>query len=530
MITKPERNWILKYTLFVIILTSIPYLIGFWKQGSNWDFSGFVFGVEDGNSYIAKMESGANGAWLFQTPYTAYPQQGLLAFLPYILLGKLTSSPGQHVQLVALFQIFRWAGCWLVIYAVYQFLALFTDKINHRRLGTAIATIGGGIGWLSLIGLQTLWGGRLPLEFYSPEAFGFLSLFGIPHLLFSRALLILGIVEFLKYQQDGRGNPYKTGLLWLLMGFFQPLNIIIGWLVISTYTVLYALIQWIKKSWGNEDWEKYKYICLKAIWIFVLSSPWVIYSLWSSIYNPFLILWNQQNIILSPPPQDYILAYCLLIPTMILSIRHILRQNEPKGFLLLTWVILLPLLAYFPNNLQRRLTEGIWIVLVAFMVIRLKEIKNHFKLTYLLYSAFANPIILIIGSIFAIWQPALPLYRPIEETSSFNFLEQTGKKAETVLASYQTSNALPAWVPMNTLLGHGPESIHLSIMEPDVKEFYSSNTLDETRISLLKEFGIDYVFWGPEEHSLGSWDPSEAAYLQRIFSESGYQIYRVQVR
>ena len=55
---------------------------GFWLQGSDWRFTGFFIGVEDGNSYIAKMLSGTAGNWIFRTPYTAYPQNGFLAFLP----------------------------------------------------------------------------------------------------------------------------------------------------------------------------------------------------------------------------------------------------------------------------------------------------------------------------------------------------------------------------------------------------------------------------------------------------------------
>jgi len=79
-------------------VTMLPYLLGYASQGDAWRFTGFVFGVEDGNSYIAKMLSGSAGAWLFRTPYTPEAQRGVLAFLPYILLGKLASPPGLHEQ------------------------------------------------------------------------------------------------------------------------------------------------------------------------------------------------------------------------------------------------------------------------------------------------------------------------------------------------------------------------------------------------------------------------------------------------
>ena len=153
-----ERRWVIRFSIMVMLVTTLPYLIGFWRQGQDWYFSGFVFGVEDGNSYIAKMLSGNQGAWLFYTPYTAFPQQGFLAFLPYLLLGKLTAPPGEHEQLVALFHLFRWVAGMVCIWATYDLMAIFIQDIRLRRLGTAVASLGGGLGWLSILGLQSLWG------------------------------------------------------------------------------------------------------------------------------------------------------------------------------------------------------------------------------------------------------------------------------------------------------------------------------------------------------------------------------------
>jgi len=80
-------------------------MLGFYFQNDLYKFSGFIIGVGDGNSYLAKMMIGASGDWLFTTPYTAYPQMKFFAFFPYILLGKLTSNPEQTIQLIGLFII-----------------------------------------------------------------------------------------------------------------------------------------------------------------------------------------------------------------------------------------------------------------------------------------------------------------------------------------------------------------------------------------------------------------------------------------
>ena len=63
-------------------LLTLPYLIAYSSQGRGSRFSGFLFGVEDGNSYIADMRQGADGAWLFRDPYTSESQRGEPLYLP----------------------------------------------------------------------------------------------------------------------------------------------------------------------------------------------------------------------------------------------------------------------------------------------------------------------------------------------------------------------------------------------------------------------------------------------------------------
>ena len=228
-----EKSWKNWTALIIIIISTIPYLLGFLLQGENWRFTGFFFGVEDGNSYIAKMLSGANGAWLFETPYTAYPQSGVLAFLPYILLGKLSSPPGQHEQLVALYQLFRWGSILLLVSAVYDFCSVFIREKKNLHLSTLIALLGGGLGFLVLLGVQ--WGGYqgLPLELYSPESFGLLSIFGLPHLAAARAFLLWGLTIYLKWTSDKSvwRTALKIGGMGLLTGLMQPMTVVVGWAV-----------------------------------------------------------------------------------------------------------------------------------------------------------------------------------------------------------------------------------------------------------------------------------------------------------
>lgn len=526
-ITAAEKRWVIIFALVVLAVTTLPVLLGFWMQGSDWKFTGFFIGVEDGNSYIAKMSIGTSGGWLFNTPYTAYPQNGFLAFLPYILLGKLAAGAGQHDQLVALFQIFRWVGGFVMISATYQFVAFFIEEPRWRILGTAVATLGGGFGWMAFTGLQSIWGDRIPLEIYSPETFGFLSVFTLPHLALGRGLLLLGLLAYWRGYSTTRktSTTILNGLLWLGLGFMQPLTVLIGWLVIGVDLIVRYISQ--RKGWGvTQNWRGG---LVNGLIMVACSAPVVLYTVLSFLTDPFLKIWSEQNIILSPPPLDYLMAYAIILPFFTAGVLKLVRQRRVESFTLLGWVALLPLLAYFPYNLQRRLPEGIWVGLVILAVAGL----GTFSFRWLrfgrifLWTSFLTTILVFAGSIFSVLQVKTPIYRPADEISAFQSITPAGSSYPIVLAAYDTANALPAWAQARTLIGHGPESIHLKEIQPRVEKFFQQETSNNERVQLIKEFNIRYIIWGPAERKLGSWDPASLPVLNKTYQNAVYQVFEV---
>lgn len=531
MTTTQERRWLLFFALSILMITSIPYLVGYHRQGEDWRFSGFVFGVEDGNSYIAKMLGGAEGNWLFRTPYTVEKQKGFLAFIPYLLLGKLTAPPAQHEQLVSLFHIFRWLAGLALVFSTYSFFEFFIQKVWLRRWCTAIAVAGGGLGWLALTGLRTLWGERLPLEFYSPESFGFLAVLGIPHLAMARALLLWGLRGYLiagESSQQTRFFRIRNGLTWLLVGFFQPLAIVSGWAVIGAHLALTAAWHiWKRQTASTPAWSAWRRFLKEFGFILLFSAPWVIYNYLSFRLDPYLAAWATQNLILSPPFGDYLLAYGVLLPLAFAGVYRLWGQSFWTGSFLIGWLILFPWLAYAPYPLQRRLPEGIWTALTLMALLPFTSLgKPGWKISLFLSSLFLVTIIILTGSLAAVWQPQEPLYRTADEVAAFEFLSTRAEEGQVVLAAFDTSNALPAWAPLNTLVGHGPESAHLAEIMPRVQLFFQSNTPAVVREKLLEEFDVCYVFYGPAERNLGDWDPQSSAKLSRIYAHGSYEIYQ----
>lgn len=545
-----DRRWVLSFALILMTITTLPYIIGYYRQGVDYRFTGFVIGVEDGNSYVAKMLLGSAGAWLFRTPYSIHHQSGMLAYLPYILLGKLAAPPALHEQLVVLFHLFRFIAGVLAIWATYGFYKLFILEMHWRRLALVIAAIGGGLGWLLLLLGEKSWMGSLPLEFYSPESFGFLELFTLPHLSLGRALLLWGLSNYITDHQNGQMNLILakqafnrisvprgvwTGVLWNILGLMQPLTILIGWSILVTHCSITGGWQ-LWQQWRRlmTDWTSWKVFTRHATWVIGLTLPLVLYNFFKFQYDPFLRQWLAQNIILSPSIGHYILAYGVMMPFVFVGIHKMLRNNWWQGWLPVGWLIILPVLAYAPHNLQRRLVEGAWVIIIMLAVKGIEGITNlkiykWVKPSFWLASLMIIPstIFLIAGSFQATWQPGQPAFRPVAQVRAFQYLAEHAKSGSIILAGYETSNALPAWAPLRVVIGHGPESVGLTILQSKVWQIYQAGTLESTRQNLFSELNVDYVFWGAEERLLGSWDVSAASNLRQVYNQEGYAIFQV---
>lgn len=518
-----ERRWVFVFALIVMSLTLIPYLLGFANQGEGWMFSGFILGIEDANIYTSVMQSGAEGEWLYISDYTIYPQEGLLVLFPYILLGKLLPPTASHTAFAALFHTFRFAAGLVMVWGTYQFITAFIQEVRLRRWALAVSTLGGGLGWLLiLLGMED-WLGDVPLDFYSPEAFGFLSLFGIPHLALARGLFLGGLGYYL-FNRNLTGlkdlSGFKIGVLWLILGLAQPLTLGVAWVVVGAYLGL----TWLLRRDNLDTWKRY---LQRALWAGVLSLPLLLFTTYQLSTAPFALAWRAQNLIRSPHPLHYLAAYILILPLVYIGARQVWREDFWRGSLLVGWGVVWPVLVYFPVNVQRRFGEGFWVVLTVLAFIGLDKFPKLKKRVSFFSITFLTTLLLFTGSVLAVSNHAEPVFMPADQAALYENLSTKIANDALVLAAFETGNHLPAWLPVQVLLGREPESIHIDQLRPRVAAFYTSATTDVERLALLNEFKIEYVFWGPNERALGDWNPAQAGYLILLEKVGEYEWYQV---
>ncbi|MBL8163839.1 MAG: hypothetical protein JNJ61_17765, partial [Anaerolineae bacterium] len=202
-ITRGEWQRVALFALLLILLTSAPYWLAWSRAGTEWQFSGFLFGADDGYSYLGKMRLGVRGLWEFYLFYTPEPHASApLTFLPYILPGQIVrlftspADPGATALLAGIFGLMRVIFDALLIVVLYRFIAAFIASPAGRFRALLLATLGGGLGWVIALG------GGLPPEFYIPEGFSFLILWGLPHLALARAALLGALLLILQMAQN----------------------------------------------------------------------------------------------------------------------------------------------------------------------------------------------------------------------------------------------------------------------------------------------------------------------------------------
>ncbi|MBN1811581.1 MAG: hypothetical protein JXA14_07080 [Anaerolineae bacterium] len=542
LISEREYRFVLIVGVVALAITSVSYVLGAALATEDRVFGGFVYATEDTYSYLAKMRQGAEGAWLFHIAYTSESHMGTLFFPFHLLLGKIAALlPGVDLaaKMVWVYHVARWVFGLGLLLTVYRFLAAFTEQVAVRRVAWLMVTFGGGLGWLIVALGQSDWLGFPPLDFILPEGFTFLVLYAFPHIALGRMLLLWGIlflirawdVEFeipnLKSQISRLRWGSLTGLSWLLMGLIVPFYVPVAWAVMGA-TWLVLCVRHRRVMW-REGW-------LAAIPA-LISAPVVAYSLWVFSSDPVYAVWSAQNLILSPHPLHYLAAYGVSLLLAAFAVLEVWRSEKP-AWLTLAWVGVVPFLVYLPFNLQRRLVEGVQVplsLLAAWGLVRISNLKSQTSslrrwlvVSVVLVAMSLTNVLIVSGNCLTLrWRPA-QIYRGVAEVAALDWLGERTEADDVVLSSYETGNYLPARVWARVFVGHGPETVYFAEKKALMARFFGAATDDVWRQDLLDEYGIDYVFWGPAERRVGSFDPHAAPYLRAIYDADGYTVFEVE--
>jgi hypothetical protein len=520
---RKEWLWVLAWSVVIVIITYLPYLYGAIISTPENKFSGFVIGLEDGNSYLSKMQQGRSGYWLFRLAYTPEPHQAELFFLFYILLGKvarLTNLPN-----VLIFHLSRFVTIPLGLLGFYYFAAYFTEQVRIRRFAWLIFSFTGGLGWLWLILGGTAELGRMPVDLWVPDASFFLTALTYPHLPLAQGLLLLlsvAAIEFVRQGQKWVG--FVAAGCGLAVSLIHPQTLPVISLILGLH------ILWQHYHQKQQLFTK----TIRLVLIILPASPYLLYVFVVFNRNPAFAAWRVQSLTYSPAPLHYLLGFGFTLIFAVIGFGITWRPVEPKCRFLQVWFIAVPALVYLPLALQRRFLDGYQAPLAVLAAIGLSWVieKNRSRfwqagtVTLVLVGMSLTNVLLVTGAMITVAQRSSNIFIPVAEVEAAHWLAKQTRQT-VVLASYPTGNYLPTVADVRTFVGHGPETIQSDEKREQVEIFFSESTLDAWRLALLKRFNVTYLYYGPSERTVGDFTPETAPYLQQVYDNGSVQIYQV---
>lgn len=525
------REWrrILALTALILLAASLPYWLAYAVPAGHV-FAGILFNPQDGQSYLAKMQEGWRGAWLFTLPYTAQPGQGVFVYFYYLGLGHLARWLGLSLELV--YHAARVvAGAFLLLTA-YHFVAQFF-RTARARLGVwFLFALGSGLGWLA----APL--GGFTSDLWVAEAFPFLSVFSNSHFCLAAALM-LWILEWTLVKNNEstekeQGQRAKvegrrlvgTALAVTALALLQPMALLVLGVLLGVLTTLEAARELRRRQWPLLRlliWPGWRPLVVAG----VCAAPWLIYDVLITLTQPQISGWNAQNVTPSPPLWDAALSGGAPLALALVGGVDAVRRRRPQALVPLAWLVLNGLLLYAPLALQRRLSLGIWmpvVILAGFgwqgiIWPRLAKTWRILAVAGMALVVAPSNLLVYAASLSAVPKQPPQIFLTQGEAAALDWLAQNASD-KVVLASPDTGLFIPTRTGARVIYGHPIETVVAAAHKQAVEDFFAGRVSPE---AFFAQYPVDFVFYGPRERQFGA--PPALSGWQVVFSAAEVTIY-----
>ena len=151
VIARSEIKFLVFFTLFLCVFTTLPYLAGHLVSFPGTVFTDVLGHSFDTNNYLAYARQAASGRWLFRNPMTAERHGEVFFNMEWLVIGKLSSL--LHVSLTCGMNIVRVLCLILMCYGVYWLSSFLFCSTLIRRVALVASLTSGGYGWLRALRL-----------------------------------------------------------------------------------------------------------------------------------------------------------------------------------------------------------------------------------------------------------------------------------------------------------------------------------------------------------------------------------------
>ncbi|HEY75271.1 MAG TPA: hypothetical protein G4O00_03700 [Thermoflexia bacterium] len=517
--------------IVLLVLSFLPTLYGYLSCPPDRWFSGVVYNMHDTAQYLTWVREAATSLFT-DNKLTAEPTPAVFVNLHWWLPGRLAALVG--LDFAPMYQLYRLVAVALLVWVSYRFAAhLFADR-TRRRFAFLLSLLGSGLGWIWVV-LKYATGGAapfFPLDIYTTPGNGFWVMVASPHLTLAAALVAgVFLLALRAVERDRLGWALGAGGLALFLGLGHVYDLVTVWAVLALFGLLRVL----------RDGRFWRTLLLLGV-VVLLSAPAPLYWAWVSSHPA----WSQalaqyENLgVFTPDPLH--LLVLLGLPFLLAAATYRgwvpLRDQSDRWLLIKVWFVSVPLLVYLPVHFQIMLltgytvpvaalaTRGVFDHVLPWLAARREWLARWAPVAFLVLAALTN--VYLFGWRFVeLSRHDYPFYLHRDEVAAMEWLEWETPPDEVVLSSFVVGHFLPGLTGDRAFLGNAVMTLDFNRKREQVAAFFGNGMSDADRIALLRRYGVRYVFYGPAERALGSYDPASAPFLEPVFRTGEVDIYAV---
>ena len=543
LVKAKERRFVIVVTIFVLVVTSLPYVYGYISAPPDRQFMGLVYNVPDHAQYFTWYRDFQTNSLIpnRMTPESTVP---LFFNLLWWVLARIGFYTG--LSYIQVFLIFRLVAATAFLFMLYYFCSLFLYQIWERRIAFLMITFASGLGWILVVLKYTVMEGELlfPLDVYKAGTNTFLSMMAFPHFTIANALILIVFASILiGYERHQLRYALVASTTAAILGWQHVYDLITIYGVLGIFFALETLriraIPWY---------------LLKAGLILGLFSVWTpLYALYLTNFDPnwreVLGQFGNAGVFTADPFHLIILlGLPLLVAVLTFDGFTPLTERARPELFIKTWFLTSFILGYLPVGYQVHLTN-LWQVPVGVLATiglcrritpYLTEVFSRWTRRF--WSRDQAQRLVVIGFLMLasltsvylwLWRFVdlarhnYPYYLHKEEIAALDWLEANAEPDDVVLSSLTIGQYVPVFTDAHAFLAHWAETLDFFGKSNMVEEFFAGETDDARRQHILRQYSVDYVFHGPPERELGDYDPATTPWLTLTFSVPQVDVYRV---
>jgi hypothetical protein len=524
---RSELRWVLLWAVTIVLLSSLPYLVGVRLTPPGYHFLGLTHNIDDGAVYLSWMRQAADGHFFIRNLFTNEPQAAKSFNALFLLMGRFAAIT--RLPLIWIYHIWRAALGIALIATVWRFARLFLSKPEQRKLLIPLVGLSAGVGWL-FPGAKMPDG---PVDIWQPEAITFLSIYLNPLFLAGLILMLWSLYFLTLAERTGKArNAAYAGLCLLLLGNIHTYDVVTVAAVWAAYVLVRSIVS-RKLPW---------WLIGVSLLAAVIAVPSTAYQFWLYRIDP--VFHARAN---SPTPSPAVWAffagYGLVLIGAITGAtlwqRACSRDPQPSTLnpqLIVVWSVVGFLLPYIPVGQQRKLVMGLHIPLcilcayaLSHLVVRLSADLRRLVPAAIVLLMFMSNARFMTEDIRLLGQGATaPHYIPFlssAELDAMRFLRELPHRNATVLAPPTFALFTPALAGKQVYYGHWSETPDYGRKLREWSALADPELPADQHASYLAGTGALFLVWQGRPPAFG-----DELSVHSLFSVQGVHVYELAQR